>query len=142
MSKLLSVFLGLCFLVLGACQAAAGDLKEIKSGDNYKVQAAVEREKANPNKGLLAVEMLATGGWKFDTKPPVLLDITAPDTVQIANKKLRRPDLKLTDLHKMRFEVPFEQTVKGAVELTLSFNFVLCDEKVCQQKRFELAYPL
>lgn len=129
--------------VLGACRAEAGDgLKVVKTGDNYQILMGKLADGAKKLAGKMAVEIKVVGDWKINKPAPLILNLKVPAGLDISNKKLRKKDLKSFEKKKCRFEIPYKASKKGAYQVGLGFDFVLCNDTLCQKKRFELSYKL
>ncbi len=139
------LMLAVVLALLGACRAEAVEGAEvIKSGDNYKIAAKTEVDAKNPLKGTLVVVIEPTNGWKMDRKMgPAGITFEPPEAVKLTKKAWKKSDAKWEAKGiRIRFEVPYELTSKGEHALKMKFRFVVCTDKLCQMKRFELVYQL
>ena len=131
--------------LLGACRAEAVEgAGVIKSGDNYKIAAKTETSAKNPLAGTLTVVIEPTNGWKMDKgKGPAGITFEPSDAVKLTKKAWKKSDAKWEAKGiRIRFEVPYVLASKGEHALKMKFRFVVCTEKLCQMKRFELSYAL
>ena len=129
--------------VIGACRAeAGGGLKVVKTGDNYRILMGQLPDGPKSLSGKIAIEIGVLGNWKLNKPAPLIVDLKAPAGIEIAKKKLRKKDLKILENKKCRFEVPYRAMQKGSFGVDLKFDFVLCNDTLCQKKRFELSYSL
>jgi len=136
----------LCFSLLaflGACRAeTASGLKVIKTGDNYQILIGQLPESSKSLSGKMALEIKVVGNWKLNKPAPLIVDLKIPADLEIKKNKLRKSDLKLIENKRCRFEIPYKASKKGTYKVDLKFDFVLCNDTLCQKKRFELSYKL
>lgn len=144
-----SVHLGLVLFaslaLLAACsgQATAG-LREIKTGDNYKLLAEARADPKDPQRGVLAIVIRPTAGWKMDReKGPAGFVLEFPDSVKIAKKDWKKTDASWEEGgRQIRFEVPYQLAARGEHLVKIQFSFVVCTDQLCQMKRFEQSVPI
>jgi len=144
--KSTTTVLVLCLLLLWGltcCAETDTDTKVIKSQENYKILAGAVVDQADKLKGKLLLEIVPVGKvWKFAEKAPVIVDVEPPEGLKLENTKLRMKHLKIKELKRYRFEVPYQASAKKDYELKFNFDFVICTDELCQKKRFELSYKL
>jgi len=129
--------------VLGSARAAEpSPLAVVKTGENFKVLAGTVSPSKDALSGKLALEILPTEKWKFAEKAVTAIDITPPQAVRMDKVKLRNPDLAQSQPKLRRYEVPFKAAARGQYELKIKFDFVVCNDELCQKKKFELSYLL
>jgi len=141
-NKIKQVARGGLLVTLMACQAQAGEMKVIRSGDNYKIKTGALIDTQNKKKGKLIIEVEATAGWKMNEKAPVVVDITAPESIDLENEKLRKSNITHKKANMYRFEVAYKKSTPASVDLKIKFDFVICTDTLCQKKRFEVSYSL
>ncbi len=122
-------------------EAAAAEAEVIKKGDNYRVRAAVA---AGAAKGELTIAIEPTGKWKMDRdKGPATLTLEPPAGLKLERERYEKSDAEWKKGgERIRYRIPFERSAKGPHTVKLGFRFVLCTDKLCQMKRFELDYRL
>jgi len=125
-------------------EAAAAATEVIKKGDNYRVRATVAQADGGAGKGELGIAIEPTGKWKMDRdKGPATLTIEPPAGLEFERKRYEKTDAEWKKGGKLiRYRIPFERSAKGPHTIGLGFRFVLCTDKLCQMKRFELDYRL
>jgi hypothetical protein len=126
--------------ILAGCAAAfAADAKVLKAGDNYTVSATVRKPNAD-TKGLLGLVIEPKAGWKMSLEAPIKVMLTPADGLQLDKKLLKKDDLAEKTKQRYRFDVPYLSN--GSAALKLKFDFVLCTDKMCQKKRFDVELTL
>ena len=126
---------------LWACRAGEGKLAEIKRGQHYRVLAGKTIAPGGA-KGVVALRVEVTDGWKLNAKAPFIIRLESTDGIKPASNKLRKKDARRKDRHSILFEVPFTGKVQAGSRLGCKFDFVICNDTMCQKKRFQLDYPL
>jgi hypothetical protein len=141
-----SAWIGLLMAVGGLFSTAGAEqpagLPVVKTGDNFQVQLGPIGQSKDALTGKLALEIHPADRWKFAEKAVTAIDIALPKAVKMDKVKLRNPDLAANQPKLRRFEIPYKAAAKGKHELTLKFDFVVCNDELCQKKKFELPYTL
>jgi hypothetical protein len=125
-------------------EEAAAEAEVIKKGDNYRVRAAVAAGSAGAASGELRIAIEPTGKWKMDRdKGPATLTLEPPAGLKLERERYEKSDAEWKKGgERIRYRIPFERSAKGPHTVKLGFRFVLCTDKLCQMKRFELDYQL
>ncbi len=141
-TRRLALALGLAlFPALLVAGAARAEGKVLKEGDNYAwtselLPGAVKGE------GKLALTLVPRGKWKITLEAPLRVTLEPPAGLEVGQKLLKKEDLVVKTKERARFEVGYRTTAPGEHALKLTFDFVLCDDKICQKKRFDLVLPV
>lgn len=123
-----------------SCATAAASPTVIKKGDNFNVSAET---KLDSLKGTLVIVIEPNSGFKVDPeKGPADVTFDPPAGVTFEKKAWTKADGKFEGTQRLRFEVPFGLQKPGAHKLKIAFRFVLCNDTICQMKRFEVEYAL
>ncbi|HOX42844.1 MAG TPA: hypothetical protein PK668_04555 [Myxococcota bacterium] len=132
-------------VALGALTAWAGPARAegqvLKDGDNF-VWTAELLAGAARGEGKLALTLVPRGKWKITLEAPLKVGLAPPAGLSVAKTLLKKDDLLVKTKERARFEVGYQVTSPGKHPLKLSFDFVLCDDKICQKKKFDVEYPI
>ncbi len=132
-------------VAFSACHSKAeAGVRVIKSGDNYKISAQVDKDKSNPLKGVLELSIEPTNGWKMEKdKGPSTITLEPADTMKFKKTKWVKADASWDSSgKKILYKIPYSLNAKGDHAVKLKFRFVLCNDKLCQMKRFDLDYSI
>lgn len=124
-----------------ACRAGEGKLVEIKKGQHYRVLAG-RTIASGGSGGVVSLRVDVTDGWKLNAKAPFILKLAGSGAVKPARDKLRKKDAGKQGKHFIYFEIPFTGKVQAGSSLGCRFDFVICNDTMCQKKRFMLDYQL
>ena len=131
-------------LVAACSSTVSAKMAAIKSGDNYRILAEAKADAKDALKGSLMIVIEPTSGWKMEKdKGPAGFTLEPAAGLKIGKKAWKKADAKWEAGGKrIRFEIPYGLAAKGEKKVKLKFRFVICTDKLCQMKRFELEYPI
>ncbi len=132
-------------VAFSACHSKAeAGVRVIKAGDNYKIYAQVKKDKKDSLKGVMELSIEPTGGWKMEKdKGPASITIEPPKTMELKKTKWVKGDAEWdSGGKKILYKIPYTLKAKGEHSVKLKFRFVLCNDKLCQMKRFDLDYSI
>jgi hypothetical protein len=121
--------------------SARAEGQVLKQDENYVWTAALLPGAAK-DQGKLALTLVPRGPWKITLEAPLKVGLEPPAGLSVAQKLLKKEDLVVKTKERARFEVGYQVTTPGMHPLKLSFDFVLCDDKICQKKKFDVEYPI
>jgi hypothetical protein len=133
-----ALLVGVLLLAAGGARAADAVLR---NGDNYRLSAEV-LPGSGPGNGRLALTLVPKGTWKITLEAPLKVGLEPPAGLELDSKALKKDDLKVKTKERARFELGFRAAPSSRHKLKLQFDFVLCDDKVCQKKKFEVEHLL
>lgn len=139
--KPVAVWWGFVFLGLAFALPARSEPKPTKDGDNYAVRVGSQLDPTQPSKGKLVIQLEGKSPWKINLEAPISIDIRGGEAARLAKSKLRKADRVDPQSAKPRFEVAYAHPAQE-VSLQLAFDFVVCNDSLCQKKRFELPFNL
>ena len=126
---------GLLWMLAVFCRAEE-QLPLVKTGEHYLLRARASA--AGAGRGKLQLEIAVTDGWKLNRKAPLLVKVSPGEGWQMEKTSWSAKDAARLEDRLCRFEIPYQAS--SAAVLRLEFNFVICNDMLCQKKKFSLDY--
>ena len=109
-------------------------------GQGFKVDVQVAPAAAPGAAAKAQVVLTPTGGYHVNKEFPIVLQVKAPDGVDVPKAKQVAADAAKLEEAGATFDVAFTSKDAGAKSFEASFRFAVCTATTCDPKNVKLAW--